>query len=80
MERERGILKFGLSLWHTDKHGVLLTSRERETEREREREREIFKSFIYSSSAWKSSVFYGLLCLFWLLPGNCLNSDFFCWQ
>ena len=27
-------------------------------EREREREREKFKSFIYCSSAWTSSVFY----------------------
>ena len=30
----------GLSLWHIDKHGVLLTARERERERERARERE----------------------------------------
>ena len=38
MERE----KFGISLWHIDKQGVLLTlEREREgEERERERERE----------------------------------------
>ena len=33
---EREILKFGISLWHIDKHGVLLTARERERERERE--------------------------------------------
>ena len=38
-ERQREILKFGISLWHIDKHGVVLTARE--TEREREREREI---------------------------------------
>ena len=36
--RERGILKFGISLWHIEKHGVFLTAR-REREKERERER-----------------------------------------
>ena len=50
IEREREVLKFGISLWHIYKQGVLLTARERggdreeerkETrERERERERE----------------------------------------
>ena len=36
--RERD-LKFGISLWHIDKHGVLLTAaRERERERDRQRE------------------------------------------
>ena len=34
---EREILKFGISLWHIDKHFVLLTARERESEKERER-------------------------------------------
>ena len=34
----REILKFGISLWHIDKHIVLLTARERERERERDRE------------------------------------------
>ena len=29
-ERERVNLKLGISLWHIDKHGVLLTARERE--------------------------------------------------
>ena len=56
-EIEREILKFGVSLWQTDKHSVLLTARERERERESRRERERFKSFIYCSSAWTSSVF-----------------------
>ena len=41
-EREREILKFGISLWHIDKHDVLPTARERERERERD-----FKSFTY---------------------------------
>ena len=50
---QREIVKFGISLWHIDKHGVLLTAREKERERERERKRKrniyiyIFKSFIY---------------------------------
>ena len=29
-EREREILKFGTSLWHTEKHGALPAARERE--------------------------------------------------
>ena len=33
-------MKFGITLWHIDKHAVLLTARERKRERERERERE----------------------------------------
>ena len=64
IERERGrererFWSFGISLWHIDKHGVLLTVKEREREIERER----FKSFIYCSNAWTSSVFYWLLRL-----------------
>ena len=39
-EMERGRFRNGISLWHIDKHGVLLTERERVRERERERERE----------------------------------------
>ena len=33
-EEQREILKFGISLWHIDKHGIVLTARERERERE----------------------------------------------
>ena len=38
--RQTQILKFGISLWHIDKHGGVLTVRERERERERKKERE----------------------------------------
>ena len=44
--RERGeseIQKFDISLWHIDKHGILLV---RERERERERERDFKISYI----------------------------------
>ena len=36
-QREREILKFGISLWHIVQHGVVLTAREKERERGRER-------------------------------------------
>ena len=32
-ESEKEILKFGISIWHIDKHGVLLTARKREIDR-----------------------------------------------
>ena len=50
---KRETLKFGISLWHIDKRGVVLTERDRE----REREREILENFMYCSCAWTSSVF-----------------------
>ena len=37
-EREREILKFGMSLWYIDKHGVVLTVRERERDRQTDRQ------------------------------------------
>ena len=45
IDREREILKFCISLWHIDKHGVLLTARERSRDRETERARDL-KSYI----------------------------------
>ena len=44
--REREILKFGISIWHIDKHGVLPTARERERERERDLERDLKVTYI----------------------------------
>ena len=70
-EREREIKKFGIALWHIDKHGVLVNARERE--------KEIYLKVPYIVLAHGQAVCFTdcLLSLFWLLPGNRLNSGFF---